>query len=133
MRSSTRLLSSVLVAALFFGALPPVTASAAMIDTPSALSWQSSGDMRTDLGDLLNRQEVRDALQAHGVQADALTARVAALSDSEARALRQQIDTAPAGGDGVIGVLFTVFIILLITDILGLTKVFPFTRPINRH
>ncbi len=89
--------------------------------------------MRTDLGDLLNRQEVRDALQAHGVQADALTARVAALSDSEARALRQQIDTAPAGGDGVIGVLFTVFIILLITDILGLTKVFPFTRPINRH
>jgi hypothetical protein len=39
----------------------------------------------------------------------------------------QQIDAAPAGGD-VVGVLFTIFIILLVTDILGLTKVFPFTR-----
>jgi len=28
--------------------------------------------------------------------------------------------------------LFAVFVILLITDILGLTKVFPFTRPIRR-
>jgi hypothetical protein len=37
----------------------------------------------------------------------------------------------PAGGSSVIGVLFAVFIILLITDILGLTKVFPFTRPVR--
>jgi hypothetical protein len=31
----------------------------------------------------------------------------------------------------VLGILFAVFVILLVTDILGLTKVFPFTRPIR--
>jgi hypothetical protein len=31
----------------------------------------------------------------------------------------------------VLGILFAVFVILLITDILGLTKVFPFTRPVR--
>jgi hypothetical protein len=36
----------------------------------------------------------------------------------------------PAGGD-VLGVLFAVFIILLITDVIGVTKVFPFTRSIR--
>ena len=33
----------------------------------------------------------------------------------------------PAGA-GVIGALFAVFVILLVTDILGLTDVYPFTR-----
>ncbi|MBC7727858.1 MAG: PA2779 family protein, partial [Microbacteriaceae bacterium] len=39
------------------------------------------------------------------------------------------LDTAPAGADGgVIGVIVFIFVLLLVTDILGLTKVFPFTR-----
>jgi len=37
----------------------------------------------------------------------------------------------PVGSSSVLGILFTVFIILLVTDILGLTKVFPFTRPVR--
>jgi len=36
----------------------------------------------------------------------------------------------PAGGE-ILGILLTVFIVLLITDILGFTKVFPFTRSIQ--
>ena len=32
----------------------------------------------------------------------------------------------------VVGALLLVFIILLITDILGFTHVFPFTKPIKR-
>ncbi len=50
------------------------------------------------------------------------------MSDAEAAALADQIDTLPAGGADVLGVLLTVFIILLITDILGFTKIFPFTK-----
>ena len=41
-----------------------------------------------------------------------------------------QIDQAPAGGDAL-GVIVTIFVVLLITDILGFTKVFPFTRTIR--
>ena len=33
-----------------------------------------------------------------------------------------------AGVDGIVGAIVLVFLVLLITDIVGLTKVFPFTR-----
>ena len=52
------------------------------------------------------------------------------MSDSEVAQLAGRIDQAPAGGD-VLGILFTVFIVLLVTDIMGLTKVFPFTRSVR--
>ncbi len=43
---------------------------------------------------------------------------------------RRRSTRTPAGGD-VLGVLLTIFIVLLVTDILGFTKVFPFTRAIR--
>jgi len=70
---------------------------------------------------------VQSALQSHGVTSESAVERVKAMSDDEVAQLAGRIDQAPAGGD-ILGILFTVFIILLITDILGLTKVFPFTR-----
>ncbi len=78
----------------------------------------------------LDRADLAAALQARGVSTSELRARVDALTDAEAAQLTAQIDSAPAGGD-VVGVLFTVFVILLVTDIMGLTKVFPFTRSIR--
>lgn len=78
----------------------------------------------------LDRADLAAALQARGVSAEQLRARINALTDAEATQLMAQIDAAPAGGD-VLGLVFTVFIILLVTDILGLTKVFPFTRPVR--
>ncbi len=75
---------------------------------------------------------MRAQLQALGVDASAAHSRVDALTDDEAQSLAARIDGLPAGGDSVLGFLFLVFIILLITDILGLTKVFPFTRPVRR-
>jgi hypothetical protein len=35
----------------------------------------------------------------------------------------------PAGGVDLLGAVLIVFLVLLLTDILGYTKVFPFTRP----
>lgn len=78
----------------------------------------------------LDRDDLAAALQARGVSTDELRARVNALTDAEAAQLTAQIDAAPAGGD-VLGLLFTVFVILLVTDILGFTKVFPFTRALR--
>jgi len=83
------------------------------------------------VGELLARAEVREALAARGVEPAQVEARVAALTDNEARRLAEELDRLPAGASSIIGVLFAVFIILLITDILGLTKVFPFTRPVK--
>lgn len=41
--------------------------------------------------------------------------------------MAEQLEQLPAGAS-VVGALLVVFIVLLVTDILGLTNVFPFTR-----
>ncbi|OGA20858.1 MAG: hypothetical protein A3I01_12265 [Betaproteobacteria bacterium RIFCSPLOWO2_02_FULL_65_24] len=78
----------------------------------------------------LDRAEVRAQLQSLGVDADSAVSRVDALTDDEAKDLAARIDQMPAGGN-VLGVVLAVFIILLITDILGFTRIFPFTRSIR--
>jgi hypothetical protein len=102
-------------------------ASPSIVTTEEAIG----GSVQQRVGELLARAEVREALAARGVEPAQVEARVAALTDSEARQLAEQLDRLPAGASSIIGVLFAVFIILLITDILGLTKVFPFTRPVR--
>ena len=104
----------------------PLPAQAGMLPTEAALA----GTERVRVADFLERADVRAQLQARGVSADEVKGRVAALTDEEARELAARIDSLPAGGD-ILGILLTVFIVLLITDILGFTKVFPFTRPIR--
>ena len=101
------------------------TSQAAMIATPSD---------RSQLYGVLERAEVQQQLRAHGVSVEQAKARVAALSDAEAAQLAAQIESLPAGGDAagaLISALLIVFLVLLLTDILGLTKVFPFTKPIK--
>lgn len=100
-------------------------AAAALAATPA------EGEQgRARLHAALDRADLAAALRQRGVSVEQLRARVDALTDAEATQLLAQIDSAPAGAD-VLGLLFTVFIVLLVTDILGLTKVFPFTRPVR--
>ena len=77
---------------------------------------------------LLDRADVAAGLQEHGLSADQARERVAALTDAEVEQLAHTIDTAPAAAGSFLGVLVFIFVLLLVTDILGLTKVFPFTR-----
>jgi hypothetical protein len=106
---------------------PTGGAAPALIGTEQAATAQAG---RALLEQTLARADVVAGLQARGVSVDAARARVAALTDAEAAQVAAQIDQAPAGGDAL-GVILTIFVILLITDILGFTKVFPFTRPIR--
>lgn len=79
----------------------------------------------------LNRADVAEALAAKGVDMAAARSRIASLSDAEVIALADQLDHAPAGASDVLGVIVFIFLVLLVTDILGFTKVFPFTRSIR--
>jgi hypothetical protein len=103
-------------------------AQATMIGTAQVAAADAAAQVRARLASALQRADVQEALQRNGIAPEAAQARVAALSDEEAAALAQQVDSLPAGGDGVVGALVLIFVILLVTDILGLTKVFPFTR-----
>jgi len=86
-----------------------------------------AGTQQERLASLLERGDVRARLQAYGVDPVQAQERVAALSDEEAARLAAQIDALPAGGDAL-GVALIVFLVLLFTDIMGYTKIFPFTR-----
>jgi hypothetical protein len=112
--------------------LPIRAAHAELIATDRVDEAQHALSARAFLQSLVDRSDVRAALERNGVTAEQAKSRVAALSDDEAERLAAKFDSLPAGGGGFEAVLwigFLVFVILLITDILGFTKVFPFTRP----
>jgi hypothetical protein len=103
------------------------TAQAGIVTTDEVQTTHSAMANRDKVNSFLARDDVRQGLMGQGVDPDAARARVDALTDVEVAELAGRVDKAPAGGD-VLGVIFVVFLILLVTDILGLTKVFPFTR-----
>ena len=70
----------------------------------------------------LARADVRQQLEAWGVDAAAASERVAALTDAELSQLAKQIDTAPAGGE-ILALIGAVFLVLLILDYVGVTKI----------
>lgn len=125
MNTLNRCIAHVLIVCTIGLGMPP--AWAGMITTEQIYSSAE----RDRVKNFLDRADVRAQMQALGVDAAAARERVDALTDREIDELAGRIDQLPAGGSDVLGVLLAVFIILLITDILGLTKIFPFTRPIR--
>jgi len=101
----------------------PLQAHAGIVGTDMVVA----GVERERLTSLLERSEVRVRLEALGVDPAKAKDRVAALSDAEAAQLAAQLDELPAGGD-ILGAVVLIFLVLLFTDIMGYTKIFPFTR-----
>lgn len=130
-RRSTRWLSLILAGSLSFAGLMQ-SAQAALIGTDAVAAAQAATpagpEGRAFLNQALEREDVVRALQERGVDPAEARARVAALSDEQAQWLASQVDQSPAGASDILGALIFIFVLLLVTDILGLTKVFPFTR-----
>ena len=107
------------------------TAKAQMIDTHTVIAVQAEAAARERVAAFLERDDVQQVLMEHGVEAVEAQSRVASLSDAEIAGISGQIDQLPAGGDAVgtiVGAALFVFIVLLITDLLGLTHVFSFVN-----
>jgi len=111
-------------ALLIVNLLAPHAAHAGLVATDAALDHQR-------LGQFLERADVQRELRARGVDPAQARERAAALTDAEAAQVVSNIDQLPAGGVGIIGAFLIVFLVLLLTDILGYTKVFPFTKPMR--
>jgi len=111
--------------------LPHKSAFAAMIGTETVLDATRSQEARDYLNRILAREDVRASLVAQGIDPLEAKARVESLSDAEVVNLADQIEELPAGGSAlgiIVGALLIVFIVLLITDILGYTDIFPFVK-----
>ncbi len=109
-----------------------VPAQAAFVTTDQALQQVSpAAQHRAAFQAAIARDDVRDTLSQWGVSQDEASARVQAMSDAEIIAMADTIESDPAGqgvGGAIIGAAVTVFIVLLITDILGFTNVFGFVN-----
>jgi hypothetical protein len=126
MKALNRWISRVLILCMV-GVGFPMPASAGVVSTDQL----NTSAERERVKSFLDRAEVRGQLSSLGVDADSVASRVDALTDDEARDLAARIDQLPAGGDSIVGALVLIFVILLITDILGLTRIFPFTRSVR--
>ena len=107
------------------------TAKAQIIDSEAAFAIAKHEESRARISAFLNRQDVQRAMVQHGVNPEEAQKRVSTLSDQEVEKVAREIEKLPAGGDGIgaiVGAAVFIFVVLLITDLLGLTHVFSFVN-----
>ena len=122
-RSNILVLKALLVMAL--GLLLWQPASAGMIGTPALLAGQpQAADIQA------RRQSIETQLVELGVEPTQAAQRVARLSDAQINDISGRLADQPAGAS-VGGVLLTVFIVFVITDVIGATDIFPFIKPVK--
>jgi hypothetical protein len=126
-----RFFSAFLAAAILFtGSIQTVQAAMISAEQVAESAITSSGEQnRARLINALSREDVQTALVVRGIDVTEAQARVASLTDEEASMMASHIDEAPAGG--IIGAIVLIFLVLLLTDILGFTKIYPFTRSVR--
>ena len=106
------------------------SAQAAMISNDLVINQLQHRSARTELLQTINRADVKEQLLNMGVKAEDIESRVKLMTHEEIAQLNQQIDELPAGGD-LLGVILIVFIVFVITDVIGATDIFPFIKPVN--
>lgn len=122
-----RMVSRLLIASVLSLVLPLHQVYAGIVSTDRVAASGQAQSERERIRTFFEREDVRKQLQIWGTDDKAENARVDAMTDEEVHKVAAKLDNMPAGGD-ILGLIFLVFVILLITDILGFTKVFSFTR-----
>jgi hypothetical protein len=110
---------------------PYQVALAKLISTEAVIEVGRAHEARMYVNSVLVREDVTAALISQGIDMSEAKARINSLTESEIVSLADQIETAPAGGSAVgiiVGAAVLAFIVLLITDILGYTDIFPFIK-----
>ena len=123
-RIVTLTLSILLISAPISQAQAAIIANAQLID-----QVQQAND-RDALLQTINRVDVQEQLLGMGVSTAELESRVNQMTQQEITQLNQQINELPAGGDAL-GIIVLIFIIFIITDVIGATDIFPFIHPVN--
>lgn len=133
LRRLRRLIAAPLIAFMTAMALPQGGAFAMMVTTDQILAdgaKDAAASARERLRAFIARKEVAAEMRALGVAPAEALARIDALSDAEVAKIAGRLDSMPAGAFAgtLIGALLVVFLVLLVTDILGFTNVYPFVR-----
>jgi hypothetical protein len=107
-------------------------AQAGMVNTDQVIISQKAQTERDKLNIILQRNDVVAELKHLGVDPKQAQERANSLTDDELLTLANKIDRLSIGGNDfpgeLLGTAFFIFILLLITDLLGYTDVFPFVH-----
>ena len=111
--------------------MPMAPLQAAIIGNETIINQAPSALTRDNMQELLGQESARQQLQAWGVSPELITARINRLTDAELARINQEADTLKAGGTNVLGILLIIFIVFVITDVIGATNIFPFIHPVK--
>ncbi len=131
LRKYSKFVASPLIGLMLALSMPLGMAQAALVGTDQVVSPSRAEADRARVANFMARDDVRAEMRGMGVDPAEAEQRVAVMSDVEISQIAARIDEAPAGQDALgtlIGAALLVFIILLITDLAGLTDVFPFVK-----
>ncbi|QBZ82256.1 hypothetical protein GHNINEIG_00280 [Hydrogenovibrio crunogenus] len=118
---------SVLLSLLSVITLP---VQAAMLNTQQLVQESSMISERAKLNAMMQREDIQSQFLEMGVSPEEVQQRVAALTDAEVAQLNHQMEQVPAGGD-ILGVVVLIFLVFIITDVIGATDVFPFVHSVD--
>lgn len=104
-------------------------AQAGLVPTQAMINVDGSSYSRADLHMALESDSLKAQLQTLGVDVEQLDDRIASLTPGEIQQLNSELEQQPAGG--IVGALVTIFVVLVVTDMLCATDVFSFVKCIN--
>ena len=135
LRRYSRFIALPLAALMVAVTMPLGVAQAGLVGTDQVIAPSNAEASRERVTAFIAREDVRGEMRKMGVDPDEAAARVAVLSDVEIQRIVVKIDQTPAGQSAVgavAGAIVLIFLVLLITDLLGLTDVFPFVNKPDR-
>lgn len=103
-------------------------ASAAVFSSEQVIANQQYNFNKQQVLSYVDSAEVQNKLIELGVSPADAKQRIANMTAEELSALNSQMNEMPAGG--IVGVVVTVLVVVVVTDLMGLTDVYPFINPI---
>lgn len=106
-------------------------AQAAIVSNSQVIYQVQQANDKAALLQTIRSVDVQQQLLGMGVTTAEIESRVNQMTQEEIAQLNQQINELPAGGDGL-GIIVLIFIVFVITDVIGATDIFPFIHPVNK-
>ena len=131
MRIFKKLVATAMAVLMVMNVAPIGLAQAKMVTTDQVIEHADPGSDRERVESFLLREGVQRQLVLLGINPEEAASRVASLSNEEIQQITGRLDELPAGEGGVgvvVGAILIIFLVLLITDLMGLTDVYPFVN-----
>jgi len=119
MNNANRIVTALTLAAMLMTSMP---AGAGIVGTEHMVTQEGRAVAINKIETILAGEAVATQLTAWGVAPEAVSARLAALSDVEVQQLATTMESDPAGG--ILALIGLVFVVLLILELTGVTHIF---------